>query len=990
MNIMKTPAKARPRLLIEEWLPIAALGEESVRERRSMTSLPPTYYLHVWWARRPLVASRAAILASLLPADADHGKFLHMLGIHGDPVATRARIDVAKRTGEDLGLNIYGYDRAFKYIPTDEETEWLRKESTKLGLSSSTLLDPTAGGGSIPFEGKRLGLNVIANDLNPVAWLVLKATVEFPFHFGRPLLKRFRELAERFKKLAEPRFEGIFPREPAGVTVDGYLWARTINCPYCGGLVPLSPNWKLDSFGKGVRLVPNTNDPEHRRCTFDIVHKANDHSPGTVKGGDGLCPYPDCGRVIDGDEIKSQAQAGKLGQQLYTIVYKQKNKVGTSKGKNPKDKFKTVRGFRAPRHEDDVSAQVGAALASKMPEWRARNVVPDEERYLGVTTDRVAVYGMLKHTDLFSPRQLLGHCTSVEVFHELVEELRGQNGSGLADIDSAAMVYLAVAIDKVLNYNAVMTRWIPQRGVMAGVFDRHDFSHKWSFAEMAPCITGKGYDWTVEQTAKALEELIELIGNDTDNFGLFDKSGLKQSVRISRGSADSMALPDRSIDCIVMDPPYEANVMYAELSDFFYIWLKRTVGLLYPEAFSDHLTDKDREAVANPTKFKGEKAGAMNLAVKDYRDRMAAIFVECRRVMKQRGVMTVMFTHKASGAWDALARGLVQAGFVITASWPVNSESEGSLHIKEKSAAKSTIFLVCRPREGVSDDGAGDYWEDVEPQVNAAVRKRVAEFQEAGIGGVDLYLASFGPALQVFSENWPLKRGRPTHKPKDYKLIAGEVWDPYAVRPEDALDAARREVKRWRMEQLATVKRQHHLDPLTEWYVLAWDAFKAPRFPSDEALKLARVVGLDFDAQVKNVVCEVKSSDVILWDSKARKSKGKLGPIGEACMLDTLHQAAAIVREQNTGIAQKAVLDAGLGDDATLLTALEALLNVLPALTNPDKGKKVDPSLVGASSDFDALEKLRRLAFAEQVPQPVQKMLFDDLSDADEEADAEE
>ena len=171
------------------------------------------------------------------------------------------------------------------------------------------------------------------------------------------------------------------------------------------------------------------------------------------------------------------------------------------------------------------------------------------------------------------------------------------------------------------------------------------------------------------------------------------------------------------------------------------------------------------------------------------------------------------------------------------------------------------------------------------------------------------------------------------------------------------------------MEQLATVKRQHHLDPLTEWFVLAWDAFRAPRFPADEALKLARVVGLDFDQDVKNVVCEVKSSDVILWDSKARQSKGKLGPIGETIMLNTLHQAAAIVRDTNTGAAKKAIEDAGLLADATLMTVLKAMLNVLPAGANADRAKKVDPSLAGASSDFDALEKLRCLAFAEQVPE---------------------
>lgn len=467
----------------------------------------------------------------------------------------------------------------------------------------------------------------------------------------------------------------------------------------------------------------------------------------------------------------------------------------------------------------------------------------------------------------------------------------------------------------------------------------------------------------------------------------------KDAITITNGSGDSLSLEDASVDCVVMDPPYYDNVMYAELADFFYVWLKRTVGLLYPEQFASYLTDKDREAVANPAKFKGQKGGAKNLAGKDYQHRMEAIFAECRRVLKPDGVMTVMFTHKASGAWDALASGLVKAGFVITASWPVNTESESSLHIKEKSAAKSTIFLVCRLQEQRADDDA-NYWEDVEPKVATVVRERVQEFQDAGIGGVDLYLSCFGPALQVFSEHWPLKRGRPVQQPKDVKLAAGEEWDAYAVRPEDALDAARREVKQWRLSKLASMQRQHHLDPLSEWYVLAWDAFKAPRFPGDEALKLARVVGLDFDKQVKNVVCEAKGDDVILWDSRARKSKGKLGPIGEDVMIDTLHHCALAGREQNTGAAKDIVDKAGLLEDPTLLVALEALLNVLPPPGSSAAGKGKDAGIGGAASDCDALEKLRRLAFADEIPEPAYQkalpiMAGGDGDGEDEEADEE-
>jgi putative DNA methylase len=161
--------------LIEEWLPIAELGEESMRERRSMTALPPIYYLHVWWARRPLVASRAAVLASLLPADADRKIFMHMLGIHGDPVAAKKAMDKARRTGIRID-NPYGYDRAFQYCPSESEEFWLLEEIQKLGIDQPTVLDPTAGGGAIPFESLRMGCKTLANDINPVAVLVQKAT----------------------------------------------------------------------------------------------------------------------------------------------------------------------------------------------------------------------------------------------------------------------------------------------------------------------------------------------------------------------------------------------------------------------------------------------------------------------------------------------------------------------------------------------------------------------------------------------------------------------------------------------------------------------------------------------------------------------------------------------------------------------------------------------------------------------------------------------
>ena len=259
--------------LIERWLPIGEIGEESVRERRSMTALPPTYYLHVWWARRPLVASRAAILASLLPADADREKFKHVLGIHGDPLKAKRLMAQVKRTGVRI-KDPYGYPRAFSHVPDDGDRRWLASYGER--FKTSSVLDPTAGGGSVPFEAVRLGLPTYLNDLNPVASLIEHATVKWPAELGLVVRDKFLEIAQEWRKRIEERLVGFFPQHRAPDELDlTYLWARTIRCPYCEGTVPLSPNWRLAPDGTGVRLIPAIEkNPTKRHCTFEIVLQA--------------------------------------------------------------------------------------------------------------------------------------------------------------------------------------------------------------------------------------------------------------------------------------------------------------------------------------------------------------------------------------------------------------------------------------------------------------------------------------------------------------------------------------------------------------------------------------------------------------------------------------------------------------------------------------------------------------------------------------------
>jgi adenine-specific DNA methylase len=949
------------------------------------------------------VASRAAIIASLLPADADRDIFLRLLGIHGDPVATRRRIDAARRKGERFEGEAYTYSRAFTYLPTREDLEWARDGRASLGLADVAVLDPTAGGGAVPFESLRLALTTYGNDLNPVANIIERATLSFPWEFGSALKPEFDRIAESFVSRREEFLRPFFPPEPDENSIaTNFIWARTVRCPHCEGVIPLSPNWRLAPDGTGVRLRPQGGSgpgDQGRQVEFEIVSKTTEHTAGTVSGGDATCPFEDCRRLVPADHIQSEAQAGRMGEQLYAVVSKRRIETRTKAGKRGKDKWE--RQYRAPRLADEVSQQVASFLAARMPEWEALDIVPSERipeghktgTGEGDGTDLPLKRGETHWIHMFSPRQLLGHGAAVEVFRRLVEEEKA--AGRWSELTAAAFCYLSFSLDKLRDYNSRMSRWHVNRELMVNTFDRHDFAFKWSYAEMSPLVVGVGYDWAIEQTAKCISELVTLVGR-----GQVGQGGIQAGLNFDGDAESRIVLPatlsckpgdsldhiaDSSIDAVVMDPPYYDNVMYAELSDFFYVWLKRTAGYVYPELFRRQLTDKENEAVANPAKFKGEKR-AKALAGRDYQQRMAAIFAEMRRVLKPDGIMTLMFTHKATGAWDALTSGLIEAGFAITASWPINTEAVGSLHIKDKSAANSTVFLVCRPR--TEHGGEVLYWEDVEPTVRQAVRNRIAQFQQAGIRGVDLYLSCFGPALQAFSQAWPLKRGSPrqdveqTRRRKRQSEMFEEAYDPYAVTPEDALEVARREVKEWRLHQLTHVQRNVELDNLTSWFVLAWDAFEAPVFPYDEANRLAKVCGVDLDRDVVGKLAEKKTSDLVMWDSVTRAAKGSLGlPDGRDSMMDALHHLARAVRSTSLESANELLAKHSLANEPGFLVALEAVLEVLP-VGKEWSGLDLPDAAAGAGADFDALEKLRRLALSEKVAEPEQLKMWQDEATA--------
>jgi len=362
---------------------------------------------------------------------------------------------------------------------------------------------------------------------------------------------------------------------------------------------------------------------------------------------------------------------------------------------------------------------------------------------------RPVYYGMARWCDLFTPRQLLGHLTLVEELNRLKPEILRELG---LERGRAVVTYLQFMIDKCVDYNSKQTRWIPQRAIVSGTFGRHDFSLKWTFGEMIFTGPNSGAAWGLSQVADAYKGMAELMTPLHDKLG-----GTAPPVTIRCSTAANMDLSDNSADLVCIDPPYYNNVQYAELSDYFYVWQRRTLHDLYPGIFRRRLTNKTDEAVANPA-----RDGSATGATQEYERLMGEIFAECCRILKDNGIMTIMFTHKTQEAWEALTRSLVEAGWMITSSFPVESEFKNSQHIMENASAASSIFLTCRKREATGNTPAtwtGFGGAGVALRVREAVREGLKEFEPLKLNAVDEMVASYGRALRVLSENWPVLDG---------------------------------------------------------------------------------------------------------------------------------------------------------------------------------------------------------------------------------------
>lgn len=918
---------SRPRVLIEDWLPVAELGIESRREAAPIPGqFPKLKTLHVWWARRPLVASSAVVLAGLLPSWSDELRsafptapelqnevsyrqwLLRLVGIWGDPVRARRALDAANAAGVRLKGNGYGYKPAFKNSPSSTELRLLHDVLTHTWGEVPVVCDPTAGGGSIPWVASRMGLPAVANDLNGVAASVLTAGVAVPARRAGALTPHIRRWGQELVDRVTARLGAYFPRGD-GETIVAYIWANAVPCPRTSRLVPLiKDKWLQKAAGReaAVTMTLELDGRELREPHFEVVFGRDidrqDAAAGTVARGKATSPYDNL--VIDSSYLKAAAQDGLMTQVLYAVA------VRSSSGE---------RSFRSPTSADlEAIAAARRAYAEQAPIWEAHGILPTEELPEGAKTAEPISMGLTRWTDLFAPRQALAHGIFAEEFAGLIPDIQTDLGDEAGDV----LVELAMMQGKALNWNSRLSSWDVSRQKVRSTFDTHNLGFKWTFAEFD--AAGALYSWCLEQLVDAYEEISRLL-SESGGADLVDGDGFTRNVLVSQGSAASLPLEDGSVTHVCMDPPYYDNVMYAELADFFYVWEKRTLGRLLPEFFVDSLTDKDNEAVANPARFAAMGRRRQELADLDYETKMTTIFEEAHRVLRDAGVLSVMFTHKRAEAWDTLGMSLLQAGFTIETSWPVNTESEQSLHQANMNSAASTIMLVCRKRAKRNDEHQV-YLDDIEHDIRQAAREAATRFQHDGIDGVDLLLSTYGPTLSVISQNWPVYSSTPDADGRDQLL-----------RPEDALALAREEIVDLRRSRL--VGQAVKVDGLTDFVLLAWDTFGAREFPFDTARLLALAVGgLDVDELERSKIVSKASGKVKLLTPKERLRReadsGLPGVTPEASSFDYVIDAvdtALYIAEVDGQQAAKRFLDRhGYTSDAGFISTLQGLANAIP------------------------------------------------------------
>ncbi len=725
--------------LAEVDFPIAAVSRHAAREKTFPVprGLPST--LHLWWARRPLASSRAVLLALLLPDPCDPA-CPEAFAARAPEILTAVR--QRPNDAAELRKALLWFIGSFANWNLAADPTYLRvaRELVRAAHPGEAplVVDPFAGGGSIPLEALRVGCETFASDLNPVACLILKVMLEEIPRHGPGLAEELRRVGGEVKAAAEKELADLYPPDPDGATPIAYLWARTVRCeaPACGVEIPLLRSFWLCRKAKRRRALRTRvvrAEGERPRVEFVLFEPPSDRDvpAGTVTRAKAACPC--CHVVLPPERVRAQLaeqrggadavfdDAGRRvgGACLTAVVTLRPGEAG--------------RHYRLPTGADYAAVRAAQArLAGILGEWERDGKqglcpAPDEPLPpIGTLGFRVQRYGMLRWGDLFTARQKVSFILASRSVGKLFQSEQ-PGPPHTAEL-------LAFAMNKVTDFNCSLARWRASNEDVGDLFGRQAVPIAWDFTETI--VFEKAY----VGLHRAVEHVSEVVNK-------ISKSVSCRGDAQQTDAADH-PLPDQAAGVWFTDPPYYDAIPYSDLSDFFLVWLKRALPghplLRDPFDPANPLSPKTREAVQDETK-------TCDGRVKDrvfFEDTMGAAFAEGRRVLSADGVGSVVFAHKTTEGWEALLAGMIRGGWTITGSWPIATEMGTRLRARDSAALATSIHLVCRPRP---DDAPVGDWGDVLRALPPRVGDWMERLQNERVRGADLVFACIGPALEIFS-----------------------------------------------------------------------------------------------------------------------------------------------------------------------------------------------------------------------------------------------
>lgn len=733
-----------PKKLIEVALPLEAINAESAREKSIRHGHPST--LHLWWARRPLAAARAVIWSSLVDDPSEHPEHF--------PTEEEQNKE-RQRLFAILEKLVKWENSNDPEILDAAKAEILRST----GNNPPPLLDPFAGGGAIPLEAQRLGLEAHAHDLNPVAVMINKAMIEIPPKFAgqapvnpdtrarldsadgwtgaQGLAEDVRYYGEWMKQQAFRKIGHLYPKVkvPAAqgggeATVIAWIWARTVKCPNpaCGCEMPLANSFVLSKKkGKEAWVKPI---PTGEHVEFEVQQgKCPKEYESFKVGRSAIFKCPCCGEITTDAYVKKNGQQHKIGSQLMAVV---------AEGQHG-------RIYLSPDEEQKLAANVSK------PENYPDGSMPTNPRWFSPPA-----FGMTEYGDLFTNRQL----TALITLSELVSEAQklaeadavaaglpndhialSEGATGARAYGEAVGVYLAFAVDKAANLWSSICSWMNDRGAFRETFARQAIPMVWDYAEANPFSqSGGNIGMFIERCADTIAYFVESsIKSEAIQFDAQSDCGLRNIM-------------------VSTDPPYYDNIGYADLSDFFYVWMRQALKQTYPKLFRTMLVPKAEELVATPYRFDGsvEKArdffedGMLHTCQQIYQYAREDIPVTIYYAYKQSDTSTEEAEAKtASTGWETMLSAVIQAGFAITGTWPMRTESPGRSIAQGTNALASSIVLVCRKRQ---EDAPMVTRRNFIAELKRELRPALQKLQRSNIAPVDLAQSAIGPGMGVYSK----------------------------------------------------------------------------------------------------------------------------------------------------------------------------------------------------------------------------------------------